>query len=165
MSDAHRTTYLNDHLAGAVAALELMEHLEKTYGDDDPGIAHFLASLHADVEADRRTLESLMDRLGADRSASRQATAWLTERAVRLKLRLDDPSGGPLRLLEALDALGTGIHGKLALWRALAAAAERDSALRGTDYDALASRAEDQRARVEAVRLDAARAALPGDPA
>ncbi|HEU4641132.1 MAG TPA: hypothetical protein VFS44_01670 [Gemmatimonadaceae bacterium] len=165
MSDAHRTTYLNDHLAGAVAALELMEHLEKAYGEDDPSMARFFAELRADVEADRRTLESLMDRLHVDRSATRQTTAWLAERAVRLKLRLDDPSGGPLRLLEALETLGTGIHGKVALWCALAAAAERDPALRGTDYDALARRAEEQRARLEAVRLGAARAALAGDSA
>ena len=57
-------------------------------------------------------------------SRTRKATAWLTEKVTELKLRLDDPAGGALRLLEALEAVSLGIEGKRALWRALAAAAE-----------------------------------------
>ncbi|HEX7941938.1 MAG TPA: hypothetical protein VF488_09020 [Gemmatimonadaceae bacterium] len=160
MASEHLATYLNDHLAGAVAALDLMEHLEKAY--TDPVMSRFFAELRADVEADRRTLESLMDRLRIGRSTPRRATAWLAERVTQIKLRLDDPAGGALRLLEGLDALGVGIHGKLALWRALGAAAARAPALRTLDYEGLAQRAEEQRQRVEVVRLNAATAALGG---
>ena len=55
-----------------------------------------------------------------------------------------------------------GIEGKRLLWRALAAAAEGTPGLRGTDYGRLEQRAEDQRQRVEAFRLEAAREALGG---
>jgi hypothetical protein len=75
-------------------------------------------------------------------------------------MRADDKSSGPLRRLESLEAVALGIHGKLALWQALSAAAVAAPALRGVDYDDLAARASDQRARVEALRLDAARASL-----
>lgn len=158
MADEHLATYLNDHLAGSVAAIELLEYLEKVHVGTD--MARFFAELRADVEADRRELEALMDRLQIAKSFSRKVTAWLTEKITQLKLRLDDPRGGPLCLLEALEVLALGIEGKRALWRALAAAAEAAPRLQGVDYERLAQRAEEQRRRVEVARLEAARAAL-----
>jgi hypothetical protein len=158
MADEQLATYLNDHLAGSVVAIELMEHLEKAYAGT--AVARLVAGVRADVGADRAELEALMKRLGVSESRSRKATAWLTERAAERKLKLDDPSGGPLRLLEALEAVELGIDGKLALWRALAAAAEKVRELQGVDYDRLARRAEEQRDRLEPARLDAARAAF-----
>jgi hypothetical protein len=71
---------------------------------------------------------------------------------------VDDPSGGRLKLLESLEAVAVGIHGKGSLWRALAAASV--PGLTEADYDRLAARADEQRQRIEAARLDAARAAL-----
>ena len=32
MVNEHLATYLNDHLAGSVAAIELLEHLQAAYG-------------------------------------------------------------------------------------------------------------------------------------
>src|SRR5205085_7785795 len=61
MSDQHLATYLNDHLAGSVVALELLEHLEKAHAGTD--VARFVAALRADIEADRGELEALMQRL------------------------------------------------------------------------------------------------------
>lgn len=161
MADEHLATYLNDHLAGSVAALELLEHLEEAHAGTDVG--RFAAELRADVAADRKELEAVMERLHAGKSRTRRASAWLAEKATELKLRLDDPSGGALRLLEALEALALGIEGKHGLWRALAAAAEEAPALQVADYGRLAQRAEEQRRRVEEVRLKAAQGALvPG---
>lgn len=58
--------------------------------------------------------------------------------------------------------MSLGIEGKLALWRALAAAAATAPELVGVDYALLEQRAIEQRASVETVRLDAARVALAG---
>jgi hypothetical protein len=155
-------TYLNDHLAGSVVALELLEFLERTY--PDPGVTTVLAEVRADVAVDREQLELLMARLDIARSRSRRATAWLVEKLNELKLRLDDREGRTLRLLEGVEAVAIGIDGKRALWRALAVTADVLPALRGPDYDRLVQRAADQRARIEAVRLDAARAAFGATP-
>ena len=115
------------------------------------------------MEADRHTLKALMDRLEVGESRMRKAAGWLGEKVTELKLRLDDPAGGALRLLESMEALSLGIEGKRSLWRALAAAAEDAPALQGVDYEGLTRRAEEQRLRVEALRLEAARRALiPG---
>lgn len=149
-------TYLNDHLAGAVAALSLLEHLEAT----DPDLAPLLAALRHDIELDRKELEALIDRLGAGRSAVRRAAGWVAEKVARLKLAADDPSGDRLKRLEALEVLAVGIHGKASLWRALRVV----PAAAGPDYDRLIGRADEQRERVEAARLDAARAAFGAAP-
>jgi hypothetical protein len=161
MADKHIATYLNDHLAGSVVALELLEHLEAAHAGADVG--RFAAELRADVSADRRQLEALMESLQVAESRTRKASAWLSEKMTELKLRLDDPADGALRLLEALEAVSLGIEGKLGLWRALAAASEGEPSLQGLDYERLAQRAVDQRSRVEAERLRAAKSALiPG---
>lgn len=150
----HLAAYLHDHLAGSTAALELLGHLERAHPDLGP----VLAPLRLDIAADRQVLEGLMARHGVSPDTARQAAAWLAEKAARLKMTVDDPAGGALRLLESLEAVAVGIHGKWSLWRALAAAGV--PAPPGSDYDRLAARAEEQRQRVEGARLDAARAAL-----
>jgi hypothetical protein len=78
---------------------------------------------------------------------------------TELKLRLDDPAGGALRLLEVFDTMSIGIERKRLLWRSLPAAAEGSPALGGTDYGHLEQRAEEQRRCLETVRREAAKAA------
>ena len=158
MAREHIATYLNDHLAGATGAIELLEHLEKEHAGTEVG--RLAAGLRADVEADRQALKSLMERLEVAQSRTRKAAAWLGEKAAELKLRLDDPAGGSLRLFESLEALSLGIEGKKSLWRALATAAEEAPDLQVADYEELIRRAEEQRNRVETARLEAARRAL-----
>ncbi|HKI01301.1 MAG TPA: hypothetical protein VKK31_04930 [Thermoanaerobaculia bacterium] len=161
MADEHIATYLNDHLAGSAGALELLEHLETAHAGSELG--QFAAELRADVEADVRELEGVMERLDVDQSRVRQASAWVGEKLAELKLRLDDRKGGDLHLFESLEALSLGIEGKRSLWRALAAAAQDAPALQVADYERLILRAEEQRGRVEERRLEAARKALVHD--
>lgn len=145
------TTYLNDHLAGSTAALELLEHLERSHAD----LAPFLKGLRHDIELDRKELQALIARLGAQ-SVPRQAATWVAEKFARLKMTVDDLSGTKLKLLESLEAVAVGIHGQGSLWRALKVV----PAAGGPDYDMLIARADEQRERIEAVRLEAARKAL-----
>ena len=159
MTNAYLATYLSDHLAGSVAALELLEDLETTYAGT--ALRDFFVELQTDIEADQKELQALMDRLQIVESRPRKLAAWLAEKSIALKVRLDDKANGPLRLIESLEAVGLGIHGKLALWEALRAAAEELPRLRGmVDYERLARRAEEQRRRIEIVRLEAAKAAF-----
>ena len=158
MADEHIAIYLNDHLAGSVAALELLDQLQ----DDHSGtrLESFFAELRAGIETDRQELESLMKWLNVTESRTRKASAWLAGKFAELKLRLDDPSGGELRLFESLEALSLGIEGKRSLWLAIGAVAEETPSLRLLDYGRLARRAGEQRAGVETKRLEAVRSAL-----
>jgi hypothetical protein len=151
--------YLNDHLAGSLAAVELLERLEAVYPGTD--MARFFASLRNEIVADRAQLQDLMNRLQIAESRPRRASALITNKLTELKLLLDDKAAGPLRMLESLEAVGIGIDGKLALWRALNAATIVNSALRGMlDYERLLRRAREQRDAVEILRLEAARVAF-----
>ena len=94
----------------------------------------------------------------------RLAGGWIGEKVTRLKLLLDDPADSGLRRLESLEVLALGILGKRSLWRALAASVEAVPELRDIDLARLEQRAEDQFARVETARLDAARRAFTIEP-
>lgn len=154
----HLSTYLNDHLAGSVAALELIEHLAKNY----PGstLENFFAELHADISADQDVLRDLLHTFEAKESAIRKAGAWFAEKLGRAKLGLSEHEVSGTGLLEALEGLVLGITGKSLLWRSLASASETTPRLAGPDYAELERRALDQRDRVEEKRLAAAREAF-----
>ena len=109
MANESLATYLNDHLAGSVVALELLDHLEKNGAESAE--APILAGIHADIEADRQELEAFMAQLGIAVSAPRKATGWLVEKLSEIKLRLDDAGDGALRRLEALETVSLGIAG------------------------------------------------------
>jgi hypothetical protein len=158
MTNDSLATYLNDHLAGSVVALELLDHLQQEGAG--PGEVSLLAGVHADILADRQELKALLGQLGIAVSAPRKTTAWLVEKLSEIKLRLDDPGHGAFQRLEALETVSLGIVGKQGLWQALAAAAEDAPALGGLDYTRLMRRAQAQREVVERLRLRAAREAL-----
>jgi len=161
MAHEHLATYLNDHLAGSVVALELLEHLEAVHSEDR--LRDFFRELRADIAADRDELEALMKALNIDQSRTRKASAWLTEKVTELKLRFDDPKAGALLLFESLEAVSLGIEGKRSLWIALAATSETTPSLRIADYDRLQQRAQEQRDRIEALRVETALMALTAD--
>ena len=151
-------TYLQDHYAAAVGALDLIQHLGKQHAEDELG--DFFQRLHADVSADHAQLENVMTALGLEPSSVRNAGAWVAEKVGRLKLGLADGEEDFLRLLQALETLLAGITGKRLLWRALHAARDSSEVLRMTDFLLLEQRAHDQAERVEERRLPVARRAL-----
>jgi hypothetical protein len=158
VSTKHLSTYLNDHLAGSVIALELIEHIAKKFPDSD--LETFFAELHADISADQDVLRDLLNTFGESESTVRKAGAWLVEKLGRVKLGLTENEVSGAGLLEALEGLVLGITGKGLLWRALAAASQTSPQLKGPNYAELEQRAVEQRNRVEEKRLAAARKAF-----
>jgi hypothetical protein len=151
-------TYLNDHLAGSVAAIELVDHLREL--TNNPEREALLSRLRSEIEEDQTVLRELLKEVGGSESKFRKAAAWLTEKLGEAKLKLDHPEGGELQWLEALETLGLGIQGKLALWRALEAASDRKPDLQSLDLGRLMNRALEQLQWVESERLQVARRAL-----
>jgi hypothetical protein len=149
--------YLNDHLAGATAGVELARRLRGS-NEDDPEFAPALAELCAEIEADRETLKAVMDQLGVGQSKLKPLAAVLGERVGRLKLNGRLRGYSPLSRLDELELLQIGVAGKRRLWRAL----ERTHAgdLSGFDLGALAERATEQLQRLETLHLKAAALAL-----
>ncbi len=158
---AHLAVYLNDHLAGGAAALEMVEALAH---HQDASLVEFATILRSDVEQDRDELLRLMRGAGVETSRVRRAVGWLSEKTARLKLAVDDPVDGRLHTYEMLEALALGIEGKRALWAALQALSPLIPELRGGDYRRLMQRADDQRAAVELRRLGWAAVAFASPP-
>jgi hypothetical protein len=164
MAANFRATYLNDHLAGSITAIELLEYLSSMCSSTDANAAGFATDLKNEIAEDRQELEQLMQRLGIAQSVPRKTSAWVAEKFLQLKLKIEDVKCGSLRLLEVTEAVSVGIEGKKLLWVALAAAAEIAPELTGLDYARLIRRAEDQRVRVETIRRDAAKQCLAEIP-
>jgi hypothetical protein len=154
-------TYIHDHLAGASYAIDLVKAMQDHYAGQPLG--DFSAEMYREITTDRDTLREIATRVGSSSSSPKEGVAWLAEKISRIKLQHSDADG--LGTFEALEFLELGIHGKLALWRALAEIAPGDSRLAGFDFDSLMSRAENQRIRVEEYRLAAAHTAFLSSPA
>ena len=136
--------YLNDHFGGSTAGVEMARRARDANNGTDFALP--LAVICREIEEDRATLETVMEELGIDRSRVKPALAWLGEKVGRLKPNGRLRSYSPLSRVVELETLVLGITGKLRLWRLLDRVLDGESA---ADLPALATRAEDQRDRVE----------------
>jgi hypothetical protein len=157
MSGETLRTYLNDHLAGSVAAVELLDHLMEL----DEGRKTFYLRLKSDIQDDQAVLKEVLNRAGGTESTLRKTAAWLSEKLSQMKIAVDDAGDNQLSVLQSLEILALGIQGKLLLWRALGSAAPGIPALASYDYRRLQGRAQAQFEVVETERLKLAGAALP----
>ena len=152
--------YLNDHLAGSAAAVELVERIR----DNNPGtaVATHMEQLLLEIEQDKDTLGDVMQRLGVVRSTPKQVAGKVLETLSRLRLNERITGSADVTRLLELETLSLGIEGKLLLWRSLSEVADARPELAEFDLSTLATRAVSQRAGVEPFRLEAATQALGG---
>jgi hypothetical protein len=155
------TDYLNDHLAGSVAALELLDRMIEAC--EGKPLERFLRELREDIQQDQGKLQELMGKLGAGESAVRKAGAWVAEKLARPRIDLGEGSKEEVGVFLALEALVLGITGKRSLWRALHAASRTVPALARLDYVELEKRAINQCEQIEARRLELARLVFKED--
>jgi hypothetical protein len=97
------STYLHDHLAGAVRGIDLLRFIRDQHVGEQLG--QVAAGLLVDIEAGREVLRGLAERAGAGSSGLKELTAWLGEKVSRIKLRRDAADG--LGTFEALEFLET----------------------------------------------------------
>ncbi len=145
--------YLNDHLAGSLAAIELLDDLIAHHPAHR--LAKFFSEMRGAIAADQDTLRSLMEKIGAKESTVRKAGAWLGEKLGRAKLRFSGENS--IGLMQALETLVLGVTGKQLLWRSLAAISSNIVELQGTDFAELELRAKQQIDQLEAERLQLSR--------
>jgi hypothetical protein len=144
-------SYLNDHLAGSVGALELLEHWAHLHEGKPLGI--FFSNMKTEIQGDQNTLRDVMHSFGTKESIVRKAGAWAAEKAGRARLMIAGDERGSLGLLLALEGLLMGVTGKKLMWRALATV--NLSQLNSYDFEELQRRAEEQIERIEAERIRA----------
>jgi hypothetical protein len=151
-------SYLNDHLAGSIGALELLEHSADLHHGKPLG--DFFMDMGAEIRADQEKLREVMRSLCIEESNLRKAGAWVAEKAGRARLMIAGDEPGELGLVLTLEGLIMGVTGKKLLWRALAAA--NLPQLNGYNFEELQRRAEQQIERIEAERMRAVLEAFAG---
>jgi hypothetical protein len=151
-------SYLNDHLAGSISALELIAHWVDVHKGEPLG--SFFLETEREIKADQDTLRDVMRALGVEESKVRQAGAWVTEKVGRARLIVAGDEPGSLGLVLTLEGLIMGVTGKKLLWVALAAT--KLPQLNSYNFEQLQGRAEQQAERIEAERISAVRQAFAG---
>ena len=155
-------TYLNGHIGGANAGVQMAHRLCELAGDGPD--AAVLAGLPAEIEQDREYLRGLVDRLGEGGHPAKKAAGWVAGKVHRIAVDRRVTGDEQLSTLLEAESLELGIDGKLALWDALLAVAPAYPQLEEHDLVRLAARAREQRKRVETVRLSAARRSFNPGP-
>jgi hypothetical protein len=144
--------YLNDHLAGATGGAELARRAARSHGSGQAGALRRLA---AEIAQDRASLLEFMTALGIPVRSYKVCTAWLGEKAARLKLNGRLLARSPLSSLEELEMMRLGVEGKATGWRTLRALAEVDTRLDPGRLDELIARAQSQADLLEELRVHA----------
>ena len=158
MNEKYLRIYLQDHLAGSTAGLELARRTRGANEGTEYGPP--LARIADEIEADRRQLQGIMDDLGFGGDRLKNMAAWSLEKAGRLKLNGELKGYSPLSRVVELEGLVTGITGKKGLWLALLQIAPSEPRLDTALLERLRDRAEEQRGTVEELREKAAREAF-----
>ena len=144
-------SYLNDHLAGSISALELIAHWVEVHKGEPLG--SFFVEIEREIKADQDMLRDVMRTLGVEESKLRKASAWAAEKVGRARMIMAGDEPGSLGLVLTLEGLVMGVTGKKLLWRALSAA--KLQKLNGYDFEELQRRAEQQSQKIEAERISA----------
>lgn len=151
-TDQALSVYLNDHLAGSAAGVQLAKRCREAHGGSDLG--QYLGDLVVEIEEDRRVLERVMTRVGAQPNPVKQAGALGAEVLARLKhLTTVLGSGSTVARLEEIELLSLGIEGKRLLWGLLNELSSSDDRLREFDFTALGEGARTQRDGLEPFRI------------
>jgi hypothetical protein len=141
--------YLNDHLAGSTAVIEIVRRAAREHAGTELG--SFLSGLAVEIAQDRHALRRVMAAVGARPQVTKVALAWLAEKAGRLKLNGRLLRRSPLSPFIELETVEIGIYGKLLLWQALRG--QRPPGSAAVDLDALIARAGRQLVDVERHRM------------
>lgn len=150
--------YLNDHLAGSMAGLELLRRCLRSNARSPLG--NTLRNIEAELREDRAQLRRALHALQITPKWSMEALGWMAEKLGRLKPNGHLVTYSPLSRLVELEGLLIGVQGKLAMWSVLGRLAISDSRLREIDFDKLKDTAKQQVQLLEAHRVKAAHVAF-----
>ncbi|MCX5232559.1 hypothetical protein ABZY16_07775 [Streptomyces sp. NPDC006553] len=153
--------YLNDHLAGAAAGVELFRRAARVHRGTALGPP--LASIALEVTQDRESLRRIMAALDLPVKRHRIALGRLAEKAGRLKLNGRVLSRSPLSDVLELEAMRLGVEGKACAWRSLEALAGTDARIDVAHVRDLLRRAERQIQVLETLRVERAAEVFTAD--
>ena len=148
--------YMQDHLAGATAGLELARRAAGS--NEGTPLGEFLGRLADEIAEDREALIEIMDSLEIPPDKVKNAMGWGAEKLGRLKPNGQLTGYSPLSRIVELEGLTVGVRGKQSLWESLRATFGEEVA--GRNLDGLIARASRQIDEIVEHRQEAARLAF-----
>jgi len=153
-------TYLNDHLAGSTAALELVKHAITQ--NDSNEYALFLQGFLREMIEDRNILKKVIESVGATQSSLKKISAWVLEKISRLKINNTIFHYSNVSRFLELEGLLVGVSGKENLWKVLDTYFSHDLRLSEFNFNRLYQRSVQQREEIQEHALKAAKLAFAG---
>ncbi|MFC5801968.1 hypothetical protein [Streptomyces formicae] len=150
--------YLNDHLAGATAGVELSRRIAREHRAS--ACARETQGLADEIDQDRRSLRALMDSLDVKPRHYKICGGWVAEKAARFKPNGRIHRRAGLSDLVEFETLRLGIQGKQQMWQALVPVAAETDRVDAPALERLIDRARSQMATVDALHDAAARTSL-----
>lgn len=147
--------YLQDHLAGTTAAVELSRRAAGSHPGTELGDA--LQALTLEAINDRQALLDLMAVFQVKPDRVKTTAAWVGEKVGRLKFNgAALLNRSPLSDLVELEGIAIAAQWKAAGWRLLQTLATTDPRLAEANLGDLLHRADDQIVRIEQLRVSIA---------
>ena len=151
--------YLQDHYAGSTGGLELAKRTAKENEGTEFGGP--LTRIAGEIREDRDALKRIMDGLDVSAAPVKAGLAWAAEKAGRVKPNGQLRGYSPLGRMVEVEALISGVTGKLNLWRTLQQVVPGEPRLDLHQLEDLERRAQDQLSRLHELRDRAAVIAFP----
>ena len=145
--------YLNDHLTGATAGIELAKRCMGS--NEDTPLGHYLARFVGEIVEDRDAVRDLLARLGVGENRAKQLGGYVAEKLGRLKFNGQLTGYSDLSRLIEVEGLCLGVEGRISLLRSLQRI-RRHPHVAVMDLDKMLERAQRQRVELEEFRLEAA---------
>ncbi|MDQ6774188.1 MAG: hypothetical protein M3024_14605 [Candidatus Dormibacteraeota bacterium] len=133
-------------------AVDLAEQIRSQ--NEGTSLSTYLIILIHEIEEDRDTLVTVMERLGVERNPVKEAAGWVAEKVSRLKFQVPVGVDAQVSRLLEVDTLLTGLFGKQALWQILGKVSAAEPRLTEFDFDALEARVAKQIEALNGYRLE-----------
>ena len=158
MNDEFLATYLNDHHAGSVGAIELLKHSIKANEGNE--FAVVLQNFLNEISEEQTLLKKLIERIDSKKSSLKNVGGWIAEKLSRLKINNPlTPYSDENRFLE-FEALFLGVNGKLDLWKVMTECFSEESRFSDFDFSTLLKQSEQQRDYLQKHCIKAAKIAF-----
>ncbi|HWI41919.1 MAG TPA: hypothetical protein VNX25_10570 [Verrucomicrobiae bacterium] len=158
MDDRNLGDYLNSHLAGSVAGIELARRAVKTYSgapEED-----FVVRLLVELEEDQEMVRRLLKAIDVTEETLKSIGSWVMEKLGVVKIREAEARDVSYARMLEMEGLLVGTRGRIALWTVMESCIPADPRLSFADFGFLRSRAEGHADMLEKLRTAAARDAF-----
>lgn len=155
MNDDLLELYLQDHLAGSLAAIELARRVQEENQGNEFGDA--LREIREEFEAERRELRLIIDGLNLERSRFKLGAAWFGEKVTRLATKGRLGGYSMLGRVVELESLLATVQTRVGVWRTLQSLSEAYPALESFDLEGFERQARNQLERLDKLHQRAAR--------